>query len=88
MSVFAKFGGEPSLFTADIYLRDKDKSSDDEDDEVDVDKDPLDAKPLSKRITWNERYMIIITILGVITYFFCKRYLWPKAHDPQGANCL
>ena len=88
MTVFAKSGQGASLFTADIYLRDKDKSSDDEDEEVAVDKDKLDAKPLSKRLTWNERTMIACTIIGVLLYFCCKRYCYPKPHDPHGANCL
>jgi hypothetical protein len=86
MSVFAKSGRGASTFKADIYLRDKDKSSDDEDEDVELDKEVLDAKPLSKRLTWNERTLILITIFGVITYFVCKRCCYPKADDPESAN--
>lgn len=59
--VYASFmavPGKTSTFTAEVTLRDRDKSSDDEDEEVALDKEVLDAKPLSKRLTWNE-YKII-----------------------------
>jgi hypothetical protein len=88
MSVFAKNGNKPSLFTAEIALRDRDKSSDSEDEDVDLDKDPLDKKPLSKKITWNERVILFISVVGILMWFLCKRCFHPKPNDPYGANCL
>lgn len=70
--------GEYSNFVADVYLREQEKESDSEEDDVDIEKEPIEKKKLSKELTWNERVVMAIVVMGTAIYFICKYKCFPQ----------